>query len=337
MKSFSAGLAGLAFAAAAVAQAPQPVTIDNFVRAESDMYLSAFVSESGGLGKFSHRREVASIDNQTVVRLNRDTLYSSAVFDLDAGPVTVTLPDMGSRFMSMMVVSQDHFVPAVFYTPGPHEITRELVGTRFAAVAIRTLVDPNDPADLQAVHALQDGIAARQAGTGTFEVPSWDPVSQKKVRDALLVLASTTSGFRGAFGRRDEVDPVRHLLGAAAGWGGNPDRDAVYVGESPARNDGVTVHRLTVGAVPVDAFWSVSVYNAAGYFEKNDLGAYTINSITGKKSEDGSTTIQFGGCDGKIPNCIPIMKGWNYTVRLYRPRAEILDGSWTFPVAQPID
>jgi hypothetical protein len=137
MKAFSAGLAGLAFAAAAVAQAPQPVTIDNFVRAESDMYLSAFVSESGGLGKFSHRREVASIDNQTVVRLNRDTLYSSAVFDLDAGPVTVTLPDMGSRFMSMMIVSQDHFVPAVFYTPGPHEITRELVGTRFAAVAIR--------------------------------------------------------------------------------------------------------------------------------------------------------------------------------------------------------
>jgi hypothetical protein len=34
-------------------------------------------------------------------------------------------------------------------------------------------------------------------------------------------------------------------------------------------------------------------------------------------------------------NCLPIMDGWNYTVRLYRPRAEILDGSWTFPAISP--
>lgn len=337
MNRLFAALGALALTTTAFAAAPQTVTIDNFVRAESDMYLAAFLKESGGLGRFSHRREVASIDNQTVIRLNRDTLYSSAVFDLDAGPVTVTLPDMGSRFMSMMVVSQDHFVPAVFYTPGPHEITRELVGTRYAAVAIRTLVDPGDPADVQAVHALQDEIAAQQAGTGTFEVPSWDPVSQKKVRDALLTLASTTSGFRGAFGKQDEVDPVRHLLGAAAGWGGNPDRDATYLSETPAQNDGTTVHRLTVKDVPVDAFWSVSVYNEQGYYEMNALNAYTINSITGKRAADGSTTIQFGGCEGQVSNCIPIVKGWNYTVRLYRPRAEILDGSWKFPVAKPVD
>ena len=47
--------------------------------------------------------------------------------------------------------------------------------------------------------------------------------------------------------------------------------------------------------------------------------------------------MQFGGCDGNIPNCLPIMAGWNYTVRLYRPLAEILDGSWQFPEAQPVD
>lgn len=331
MKRNPVALAALVLATTAFADSPQPVTLDNFVRAESDTYLTAFVKEAGGLGRFSHRREVASIDNQTVVRLNRDTLYSSAVFDLDAGPVTVTLPDMGERFMSMMVVSQDHFVPAVFYTAGPHEITREMVGTRYAVVA-----DPNDPADLEAVHALQDGITARQAGPGAFEVPSWDPVSQKKVRDALLTLASTTPSFTGAFGRKGEVDPVRHLLGAAAGWGGNPDKDAVYLNETPAGNDGVTVHRITVGDVPVDAFWSISVYNPQGYYEKNALDAYAINSITGKKAADGSITVQFGGCDGRVPNCIPIVPGWNYTVRLYRPRAEILDGSWKFPVAQPV-
>ena len=40
--------------------------------------------------------------------------------------------------------------------------------------------------------------------------------------------------------------------------------------------------------------------------------------------------------DGKIANCLPIMKGWNYTVRLYRPRQEILDGTWKFPEPQPV-
>jgi hypothetical protein len=97
----------------------------------------------------------------------------------------------------------------------------------------------------------------------------------------------------------------------------------------------MTVYKLHAKEVPVDAFWSVSVYNAAGYFEKNPYDAYSLNNITAKKDPDGAITIQFGGCDGKIPNCLPIMPGWNYTVRLYRPRAEILDGKWKFPNPEP--
>ena len=90
---------------------PVPVTPDNFVRAESDRYLGNLVRESG-IGKLFHRREPAAIDNQTVIRLNRDTLYSSAVFDLDAGPVTITLPDAGKRFMSMQVIDEDEYTAA---------------------------------------------------------------------------------------------------------------------------------------------------------------------------------------------------------------------------------
>ena len=71
-------------------------------------------------------------------------------------------------------------------------------------------------------------------------------------------------------------------------------------------------------------------------FEPNKENAYTLNNITAKKSGDGSVAIQFGGCDGKTPNCLPITKGWNYMVRLYRPRKEILDGTWKFPEAQPV-
>lgn len=312
-----------------------PVSADNFVRAESDRYLGALVKEQG-LGKLFHHREPASIDSQTVVRLNRDTLYSSAVFDLDAGPVTITLPDAGDRFMSMQVIDEDQYTTQVNYTPGDYTLSRGKDGTRYVVVALRTLVDPSNPEDVAKVHALQDAIKVQQAAPGSFDVPKWDTVSQDKVRAALLTLASTLPDTRHMFGTRDTVDPVRRVIGAASAWGGNPDKDAMYLNVVPARNDGSTVYRLHVADVPVDGFWSVSLYNAEGYYEKNPQNAYTLNNLTAKKSADGSIDIQFGGCDGQVPNCLPTMAGWNYMVRLYRPRAEILEGRWTFPDAVPV-
>jgi hypothetical protein len=335
--------AALIFTCAAIsahAQAPigaaVPVTVDNFIRAESDTYIGNLVKDSGGLAKLFHHRQPASIDDQTVIRLNRDTLYSFVVFDLDAGPVTITLPDAGPRFMSLMAVSQDHYATTV-YGAGTHTFDKDKVGTRYALFGVRTLVDPANPKDLAQVHALQDAIKASQKGTGTLALPVWDAASQKRVRGALLVLGSTMPDFKKAFGTKDEVDPVRHLIGTAMGWGGNPDKDATYLNVTPLGNEGQTIYTLKVKDVPVDAFWSVSVYNAQGYFEKNPYNAYTVNSITGRKSsDDGSIAIQFGGCDGKIPNCLPITKGWNYTVRLYRPREAILNGTWKFPEPQPV-
>ncbi len=315
---------------------PIPVTPDNFVRAESDHYFGNFVKE-GGFGKFHHNREPASIDNQTVVRLNRDTLYSEAVFDLEAGPVTVTLPNAGSRFMSMQVLDQDQYTRGVIYKSGSNTFNVKGIGTRYMALFVRTLVDPNNPDDLKQVHALQDAIRVIQKNPGKFEIPNWDQESQKKVRDALLVLASTLTDTKKMFGPKELVDPVRRLIGAAAGWGGNPDKDAMYLNVTPPKNDGTTVYKLNVKNVPVDGFWSVSVYNAQGYFEKNPYNAYTLNNITAKKSDDGSIAIQFGGCDGKIPNCIPTVKGWNYLVRLYRPKSEILRGTWKFPEPQAVN
>jgi len=71
-----------------------PVIVDNFIRAESDRVFSGIVQQNG-FGKFNHSRELTPLDKQVVPRQNRDTLYSSAIFDLDAGPVTITLPDAG--------------------------------------------------------------------------------------------------------------------------------------------------------------------------------------------------------------------------------------------------
>lgn len=321
---------------AAISTAPVPVTADNFVRAESDLYFGGVV-KSGGFAKFDHTRNVAPIDKQNVIRLNRDTLYSAAVFDLDAGPVTLQLPDPGKRFMSLQVINEDQYTYGVFYGGGTRTLTRKDVGTRYVVAAIRMLVNPDDPKDLDLVHALQDRVKVSQRSQGTFEIPNWDPASQKKVRDAAIVLADTLPDKNRMFGRKDQVDPVRFLLGAASAWGGNPEKDAVYLNIVPEKNDGNTVYKLDVGKVPVDGFWSVSVYNAEGYYVANPLNAYTLNSITAKKAGDGKVTVQFGGCDAKVVNCIPTMQGWNYMVRLYRPRPEILSGQWHFPQAKAVN
>lgn len=328
-----------AFASQAGAEAAKPVTVDNFARAESDLYFGNAVKDSGGkTGSFNHHREPMAIDHQAVIRANRDTLYSSAVIDLDAGPVTITLPDAGKRFRSLQIINEDHYVVGdVKYDAGSYTYDRQAAGTRYILVGIRTLVDPVNPADIKEVHTLQNATTISPPNAGKFEIPDWDKVSQKKVREALIVLGSTIPDFRGAFGAKDQVDPIRHLIGNAVGWGGNPEKDATYLNETPQKNDGKTVYQLTVKDVPVDGFWSISVYNGQGYYEKNKLNAYTLNNITADKEADGAVKVQFGGCDGKIANCIPIMKDWNYTVRLYRPRQPILDGGWTFPEATPVE
>ena len=311
------------------------VSPDNFIRAESDLYFGNVVKD-GGFGTFHHIRELSPIDNQLVIRQNRDTLYSAGVFDLDAGRVAITLPEAGDRFISLQVITEDHYVPQVIYSAGTHMFTRDAIGTRYVMMAVRILVDPNDPADVDDVRKLQDATTARQDAVGTFEVPEWDPVSQKAVRDALLALASTLPDTKRAFGAQQHTDPVRHLVCSASAWGGNPEKDALYLNVTPARNDGTTAYRLIVGEVPVDGFWSVTVYNADGYFTANPQNAYSLNNITAQRGADGTVDIEFGGCDGAVPNCLPITPGWNYLVRLYRPRQEILDGSWMFPEAQPV-
>jgi len=320
-----------------VAAATQPVTIDNYNRAQSDIFFAGVV-KSGGFGKFRHGRELAAPVQQGIPRPNRDTLYSFVIIDLDAGPATITLPDAGNRYMGMQVVNEDQYTRASYYISGSHTLTREMAGTRYVIAVVRFLVDVSNKADVDRVHALQDAIEFSQANTGVFEIPNWDASSLEKVRAPLLQLGATLSDTRRMFGASErDVDAVRHLIGSAMLWGGNPEKDGLYLPITPARNDGRTIHKLTVGDVPVDGFWSLTVYNRAGYLEPNPENVYSVNSVTAKKGLGGAVTIQFGGCDGKVQNCIPIADGWNYTVRMFRPRTEILNGTWKFPEATPVN
>ena len=151
---------------------PIPVTPEDFPRAESDLHFATLVKE-GGLGKFVHRRDPVALDHQGVTRMNRDTLYSAAVFDLAAGPVTITLPGAGKRFVSLQIVDEDANTVKVVYGPGPTTLTKELIGSRYALAAVRIFVDAGNPKDVETVRALQNAIKVDQpGGPGAFAVPN---------------------------------------------------------------------------------------------------------------------------------------------------------------------
>lgn len=314
----------------------EDITIQNLMRAETDT-MFRFTMKTHGIpvGELFHVRTITAADEpQPIIRANQDTLYSGAIVDLSK-PLIVTLPKAEGRFQSVLVISQDHhnFGHAA---PGDYKLTQEEVGSRFAMLLFRTFVDVSDPDDLARAIATQDGIVLKGGGKGPFEAPNWDletlAAARKAVNDlaAAVGLESSTS-----FGRRGEIDPLGHLIGMA-GWAGQPATMAEGIVDAVDLNDSKTPHVVTVRDVPVDAFWSITVYDADGFLAPNELKRNSYNNTSARPNDDGSYTIHFGACeDGRI-NCIPITAEWSYTIRLYQPREEILNGSWTFPAIQPM-
>ncbi len=320
----------------AAADGSEPVNALNYIRAESDMQFKAYAAKAGGVGKLLNMREPYSVEHQTTIRGNRDTLYSVGVYDLTE-PVKIVKPDSPDRFQSLLVISQDEYNPVLKNGGGEVTLSIDTVGTQYAMVLFRTFADPNDPEDMEKAHALQDAIQIKQASPGKLELPDWDEVSLAETRKQLNLLAMKVKNYPDAFGRKGEADPIQHLMGSAFGWGGNPQRGAMYFNITPEKNDGKAAYTLTMPMdVPVEAFWSVTVYNGDGFITPNDLNAYSFNSVTAKRNDDGTVTIHFGG-DPKPTNYLPIADGWNYIVRCYLPGWQIIEGNWTPPAPQPVD
>ncbi|MCV6824887.1 MULTISPECIES: DUF1214 domain-containing protein [Halocynthiibacter] len=318
------------------AYAEIPVSVDTFVRAETDLTMKRYVDQ-GGFGKFFHIRVPVPLDKQDVIRMNRDTLYSAGVFDLDAGPVTIVKPDSDGRFQSMLIINEDHSMLPVEHGAGEFTFSRREIGTRYVIIVLRTFVDATSEEDIKTANALQDAVQVKQVVMGSFVIPDWNEESLVVLRKAINVLAATKVSAAGMFGDKNKLNPIDHLLGTAYGWGGNPVEAAAYENVVPEKNDGKTPYVLEISeAVPVDGFVSVTVYNKDGFMEPNDLGMNSINNVTAKRNDDGSVTVHFGDCnDGRI-NCLPITEGWNYIVRMYQPREELTSGGWTFPPATPV-
>ncbi len=316
------------------ARAPK-VDAFNFARAETDLQFKGYAVRYKAFSKFTHSRQVYSVDNQVTLSGNRDTIYSFGVFDLSKSPLTVTLPDAEGRYMSLMLISEDHDIYPAFYAPGEWTFTEEEVGTRYIMFGIRTFADPGSKEDMAKAHKLQDMVKVKQRDKGDLSgIPEWNREEVLKLRKAFNTLGSTLSDSSTFFGVKCDRSYFQNSMGIAVGWGGMQREDALYLPTQVEKNDGKTAYTLTVPKdVPVGSFWSVTVYNQKRYMVKNKYNAYSFNNVTAKKNKNGSVTIHFGG-DPKSDNFIPIVDKWLYLVRLYQPENELLEGKWKFPEAK---
>jgi len=310
----------------------ETVNVDNFVRAETARMLDGTLAQSGAVNRWVHLREPTPLDRQAVIRMNRDTLYSAAIVDIRDG-ATLTVPDVGDRYLSVMVINEDHFINRVIHDPGEHELSVAEFDTPYLMLGVRMFVDPDDPDDVATVNQLQDHLRVDAGSAVPYAHADFDAESLDATRTALLTLSQGLPDMLRTFGTSQHVDPVRHLIGTASGWGGLPEDEAFYAVVSTPRPSGR--YRMTLGDVPVDAFWSITIYNRDGFLEPNDFDACSLNSVTAVPGDDGSVTIDLAPTPGNHPNHLYVMDGWNYTIRLYRPRAEVLDGRWTVPAPEP--
>jgi hypothetical protein len=303
------------------------VNVLNYVRAKTTVHFDGVIARAGEVNKWGHVREPIPLDQQRSRRMNRDTLYSSVVVDISKG-ATFTMPDSGGRYMSATVINQDHYINKIFHGTGNFSLGVEEFDTPYVLLTVRILANSDDPDDIVIANGLQDALTIQSASSNTYVHPNYDMDSLAATQAPLIELAAGLPNVIETFGRKEDVNKVRHLLATAYGWGGLPEYEAFYVNVQPQLP--VASYSLTVKDVPVDGFWSLSVYNEEGYFQENIHDAYSVNNLTATPNENGSYTIHFGG-DPNNDNYLPITQGWNYVMRLYQPQEHAMDGGWILP------
>ena len=315
------------------AGAPVEVTPDTYIRAETDRQFAEIVNMAGGVNRFYHFRTPTPLDKQNVVRMNRDTLYSMGIVDT-AGGATITVPELPEdRYVSVYLADNDHYTPFVVYTAGLHELPQD---TKYLALGIRIQVfDPKDPDEIAAINTLQDQFVITANSADPLPEFTWDLPSLKALTAQYEKDSAQYSSWKGMQGPRGQVDEQTRHIAAAAAWGLFPEWDATYLNYSGGHDPNVC-YQASYSVPENDAFWSITVYGDDGFMKsENNI----VNSSDVHLNADGTFTVRFGSKElcGDVPNRLDVTKGWNFLMRIYRPGASVLDGSYTLPEAAPVD
>ncbi|MGJ8586124.1 MAG: DUF1254 domain-containing protein [Marinosulfonomonas sp.] len=311
----------LAFVSAA--QADQvTVNMDNYPVVETNRQMGVTLKAAGDINMFTHNRNVPPVDDQPVIRMNRDTLYSRAVVNASMG-AHVTIPDAGDRYISLMYLDDNHRVYDMVYGPGKHGIPAY---SDFMWVLVRIGVESGDAADLAEINALQDMLEINAASDAPFAPIDYDQQSLEQTHAAILekFAASGILDTEQMFGTEDYTDPDRYLMGSAIGWGGATWKDNIY--QFSKFFEGEECQSTTFeDPNNVGGFWSVTVYDKDGFMFDE---VANVNSNVATPNDDGTFTVHFG-CGDDAVNNIPVKNdtgAWNAAMRHYTPSDAVASG-----------
>jgi hypothetical protein len=248
--------------------------------------------------------------------------------------------------------------PRIDARTAPVEQVDQLTASTFFARLAALLID-NPPA------VADEPMLTRLARIGFRPGKPFDPATldpaianglERGVKDAWVKLAAGAKSLSGAkhvngwavsldMGRYG-VDYQHRAVIAVVGLGANLPEDAVYPmagvdgGGRPLTGANKYIISFAKGQLPpVNAFWSLTMYNSKRFFVANPLDRYAIGDRDRMNvNADGSLTIYLqADSPGKDlqSNWLPAPRdGFNLILRLYWPKPDVLDGTWKPPAVE---
>ncbi|NMM48287.1 DUF1214 domain-containing protein [Marinigracilibium pacificum] len=307
------------------------VTPENFIRAETDNAFVQMINNAGKSNEFFHYRTPTPLDKQTVIRMNRDVLYSGGVFDAREG-INITFPEIpDDRYASIYIIDNDHYVQEIIYEPGQYTMNGN---TDFLYIIIRLQVyNADDENEIKMLNDLQNKFVVESVSAKDFPEFKWDKESLDSLRTVYNEESANYASWEGMMGKRGEVNENTRHIAAAAAWGLLPEEAATYLNYTPEDASASNCFSATYEVPSNTGFWSITVYGEDGYIKSENC---LLNGSNVKLNNDGTFTVHYGSEEncGDVKNRLDAPEGWNFLLRVYLPGEEVLKGDYEIPEVQ---
>jgi len=313
------------------------VTEKNFIHADSiRAYLKELDQANNKVNFIRPNRIFPNTDNQDVIRMNKDTLYTKFILDVKGGATITTKPYNG--YQNIMVLDPNHSEIATLTGSGTVKIDENmLTDGHHAFIIIRTGLLRNLPKEemFSKAHKAQDNISITYNSSEAY-IPSvnYDLSTLDKVKYKILqsfVKHPQKDVIKNGFGTTKSRDPEAAKVVIAIGWGGLSGTNAVYSSFTATKERcSITIDKPNLYYAK-KGFFSITIYNADGYIATMD---YAINSEDMVPNRDGTYTINFLASGEPIKDSeknilrTPRGKIWTGVIRAYYPKDKDETFAW---------
>jgi len=305
------------------------MTAMEYQMAIAEQFFKTQIERAGGINQWNHFPALAKAADRWVVSSNIDAMFSMSIVDARKG-FTVTLPDVGERFISIHVNDQYHTSVDYNWSAGKHTYKGEDIDTDYVFVAIRIGTDGTE-ADQQLIRQdIQSRLAIESNSAVPFKT-QFDPVLMEKIRKQMMVqyedLDDTYGTVKYDIRAVDQWEKWTYTI--TAGYGLAPENASMYSVFSPKGTKGNVCYEASFDKVPAKAFFSLTAYNFDKYMMSDKYNIISSNRPNLITRSDGGFDVIFGGMECKkiadergVNFMYTPDDGWSCLLRAYRPDVE---------------